>query len=120
MKAKITPKNIWAYIQGNIRYKLFYSKYDFFYNLIPDHIKDQITSRILSMDKSCYSRGRCTMCGCQTTHLQMADKACDKPCYPAMLNKKKWERILKGKIIYCKETDTHWRLGECKEFIKVY
>ncbi len=119
MKAEITLKNIWAYIQGNIRYRLYYSNYTFLIKLIPKYIREQIRCRIISMDQGCLMRGRCKLCGCQTTALQMADKACDKPCYPAMLSRKKWDRILKGKITYCVETDTHWKL-ENNKFIKVY
>ena len=49
MKATITPKNVWAYIQGKTRYKLFYSKY--FNRLLPLHIFEQINYRIFVMDK---------------------------------------------------------------------
>jgi len=85
---KINLENIIAYIQGNIRYQLYYSNWDF---LIKDHIKEQIDWRINNkMDKECYSNGSCKMCGCETTHLQMANKSCDKPCYPVMMNKEDW------------------------------
>ena len=86
-KAKPTFKNIIAYIQGNLRYRLFYSNFAF---LIRPHIREQIEVRINSMDQECYNAGECKICGCQTTHLQMADKACDKPCYPSMMSKKQW------------------------------
>ena len=81
------PENILAYIQGNLRYKLFYSNFAF---LIRLHIREQIEARIRSMDPECYNAGECKLCGCQTTALQMADKACDKPCYPKMMIKKQW------------------------------
>jgi hypothetical protein len=45
------------------------------------------------MDKECYENGSCKMCGCNTTALQMADKACPKPCYPKMMGKKEWEKF---------------------------
>ena len=86
-KAKPTLKNIIAYIQGNLRYKFFYSNFAF---LIPRYIREQIQVRINSMDSECYEAGECKICGCQTTALQMANKACDKPCYPKMMNKKQW------------------------------
>lgn len=87
-RMKINLENIIAYIQGNIRYQLYYSNWDF---LIKDHIKEQIDWRINNkMDKECYSNGSCKMCGCETTHLQMANKSCDKPCYPVMMNKEDW------------------------------
>lgn len=96
-KSKITIKNIVSYIQGNIRYKLFYSKFSW---LIPSHIKKQIEIRINSMDKKCYNDGSCKMCGCKTTALQMANKTCDKPCYPGMLNKKKFKRMINTEYIF--------------------
>jgi hypothetical protein len=45
------------------------------------------------MDKECYENGSCKMCGCNTTALQMANKACPKPCYPKMISKKEWKEF---------------------------
>ena len=91
MKIKgIEIKDMYAYIQGNIRYELFYSKFKW---LLPKHIEEQIIYRINSMDIDCYNEGSCKMCGCKTTALQMANKACDKPCYPFMLSKKSWNLL---------------------------
>lgn len=105
MKAKINIKNIYYYVQGNIRYKLYYSKLKC---LIRKHILEQIQTRINSMDNQCYMEGQCKMCGCKTTHLQMCNKECDKPCYPAMLSKKDWNRF-KDFGIYCsKEKKEIW------------
>lgn len=87
--SKVTWSNIKAYIQGKLRYKLYYSYYKF---LIPTHIREQIDYRIKMMDKECYNNGACKICGCETTALQMANKACPKPCYPKMVNKRKWNR----------------------------
>lgn len=42
------------------------------------------------MDRTCFYNGECKLCGCQTTALQMANKACKKPCYPEMMNKIEW------------------------------
>ena len=84
-------KDIIAYIQGNTRYKLFYSKN--FSWLIRSHIREQILSRIISMDGECYDNGECKMCGCATTALQMANKACDKPCYPQLVSRRSWNKL---------------------------
>lgn len=125
-KAKPTLKNIIAYIQGNLRYKLFYSKFAF---LIRPHIREQIQVRINSMDPICYGNGECKICGCQTTALQMANKACDKPCYPSMLSKQQWYVINKNHIVYDEETKFWWSLYLVKsklnplgvlEFHKIY
>lgn len=83
-------KDMYYYVQGNLRYKLFYSNFAF---LIPTHIYEQICVRINSMDKKCYDDGQCKLCGCNTTALQMANKACDKPCYPPMLNQSIWNKM---------------------------
>ena len=101
-KAKPTLKNIIAYIQGNLRYRLFYSNFAF---LIRLHIREQIQVRINSMDPICYGNGECKICGCQTTHLQMANKACDKPCYPEMLSRKNWKFLKEYRMLEVDLTD---------------
>ena len=110
-KAKPTLKNIIAYIQGNLRYKLFYSKFAF---LIRPHIREQIEARIRSMDQECYNAGECKMCGCQTTALQMADKACDKPCYPEMLSRNKWYLLKRTKGIFVNSQYWIYKQGKFK------
>jgi hypothetical protein len=84
-------KNVFAYLQGNIRYKIYYGKFKFILSL---HIEEQIEWRISVMDKECKDNGECKMCGCKTTALQMADKACSKPCYPKMMDRHTW-RVFK-------------------------
>lgn len=90
MKIKSIPKisNIFAYIQGYSRYRLFYSR---FFWLIPTYIYEQIIWRISVMDSECFAKGSCKKCGCDTTALQMANKKCGKPCYPKMMNRKVWK-----------------------------
>lgn len=89
-ESKHPIKDIISYIQGNIRYRLYYSNFKF---LIRKHIQEQIDFRIQVMDRECYNNGSCKICGCETTALQMANKACDKPCYPRMYSKKVWKTI---------------------------
>jgi hypothetical protein len=69
------------------------------------HIREQIDVRIRSMDKVCYESGSCKMCGCHTTALQMANKPCDKPCYPSMMTRKKW-KMLKNSV--CLKIDSRY------------
>lgn len=89
---KPIPKisNIFAFVQGYFRYYFFYSKY---YWLLPTYIYEQIIWRIYVMDTECFEMGSCKICGCDTTALQMANKACPKPCYPKMMGRKKWKEF---------------------------
>jgi hypothetical protein len=96
MEKKITLKNIIAYIQGNIRYQLYYSKFNW---LISANVREQIKFRINTMEKKCYDQGSCIMCGCTTTALQMANKSCDKPCYPPIMKWNKWLKFISEKPV---------------------
>lgn len=113
-KAKLTLKNIIAYVQGKLRYKLYYSKFAF---LIRPHIKEQIDIRINSMERTCYENGECVLCGCQTTALQMANKPCDKPCYPRMLNREEWNIITNKELILIDKK--YWRINNNKFEISI-
>ena len=116
MKAKVNLKNILYYAQGNLRYKLFYSKFAF---LIRKHIREQIEIRIKSMDPICYSNGECKECGCETTHLQMCNKACDKSCYPVMLSKEDWGKIKDNGLVWGESNrKTLWGIQNNKFVLK--
>ena len=66
------------------------------------------------MDKQCYEEGQCKMCGCQTTALQMANKACDKPCYPSMMSKRDWKDTKDDFPMFDKSTQKWWFLENDK------
>ena len=84
------------YLQGHIRYMLYY-RCPF---LMRRHIKEQIDMRIEMMNKECLQRGSCVICGCKTTHLQMANKICDGNCYPRLFSKEEWKNLkYKGDVI---------------------
>lgn len=106
---QINYKNVKAYIQGNFRYRLYYSKYKY---LISKHILEQIECRINSMNIECFNNGSCIMCGCKTTHLQMANKTCESLCYPDMLSVSKWKFLKKTGTIFVKGID--WKLKNNK------
>lgn len=101
---KREPSDIWHYILGNYRHKLYYSRdkigavraYGSKHPLMRQHIWEQIKYRIKHMNKECFNTGSCVECGCQTTQLQMANKRCDGICYPTMMNKEKWRRFKSG------------------------
>lgn len=90
MRAKVNLNNIIAYIVGNLRYRLYYSRYKY---LIRKHVREQIDMRIKFMKKECYENGTCIICGCATTALQMSNKQCDAPCYPIMVGKEIWDKF---------------------------
>lgn len=95
-------KDVYYYIQGNIRYFFFYYNgknrfMNFFKKLIlPNHIREQIIQRLKTMNIECYSSGQCIKCGCATTQLQMCNKSCEGNCYPPMITN------LKDYISKCK------------------
>jgi len=82
--------DIWYYLQGMYRYKIYYSS-KLKRVALRKHIKEQIDYRIRIMNPQCYFKGSCVMCGCMTTALQMCDKPCEGDCYPSMMNKKQWK-----------------------------
>lgn len=88
-------KNIGYFIQGWIRYGMYYNKRLRFF--MRRHILEQIDYRIGKMNKECYTSGSCVECGCKTTALQMANKPCDGDCYVSMQSRKNWKK-LKGNI----------------------
>lgn len=100
LKIKRKIKDIIAFIEGNLRYSIYYSK---FACLLPPYIKEQIEVRINSMNKQCYLQGACVKCGCKTTALQMANKTCDGLCYPDMLAEHLWEGLKKGQMVLSNE-----------------
>ena len=97
IKGKRPLIDVVHYIVGNLRYKIYYSKYR--KKLLRKHIEEQITWRIEVMDRDCFFDGSCKICGCETTALQMANKSCDKPCYPKMMNKTDWKMFKKGELV---------------------
>lgn len=100
LKGQVKSKDVWHYFLGNFRYHFYYGgglskKYPLVAwlrkRVLKKHIKEQIAWRISVMNQECYALGYCIKCGCDTPHLQMANKACDGNCYPPMLNKGDWE-----------------------------
>lgn len=86
--------DVYQYLLGNYRYKMYYSTS----YLLRGHIKEQIDKRIGWMDRECYFNGYCKLCGCDTIALQMASKSCDKPCYPTMMTRNQWKGFKRGNI----------------------
>jgi hypothetical protein len=91
--------DIWHYFLGYYRYWIFYNNKLRW--MMRNHIHEQIQYRIRWMDVDCYSEGSCKLCGCATTALQMANKSCDKPCYPPMMNADQWRRFSVNQSVVC-------------------
>lgn len=87
MRGELPLRDVYYYIQGTLRYRLYYSRFKF---LIRKHILEQIDYRINVMNYECYERGECVLCGCSTTALQMCNKSCEGKEYPIMMGKKHW------------------------------
>jgi len=107
MKAKINLSNIMSYLVGNFRYACYDNAWSV---IIREHILDQIHWRIEVMKPECYTSGSCVECGCTTTALQMANKACDGLCYPTMMSRDNWRAFKKGGIHYDIWNDLFWQL----------
>lgn len=89
LKGEYSFMDIFDFFRGNYRYHIYYLpelKW-----LMRPHIREQIDFRILTMDKECLNSGSCKVCGCRTTHLQMANKSCEGNCYPPILKRKHWD-----------------------------
>lgn len=106
LKGQTSITDIWYYMQGNIRHKLYYSRFRW---LIRRHIREQIAYRITWMDEECFDQGSCKKCGCMTTALQMCNKSCEKPCYPRMLSKYKWYMFINKEMWINNYDGTHFR-----------
>lgn len=101
MRSRVNLENVISFIVGNYRYCLYYSKQLYGYNLswlLRKHIKEQYEVRLGLMDRECYESGQCKVCGCHTTMLQMANKACEGGCYGEMLGKREWG-LVRNKFI---------------------
>jgi hypothetical protein len=48
----------------------------------------------------------------------MANKACDKPCYPTMMNIEDWNRFKKSSPVFDNQTNIVWwfRKGELRKY----
>lgn len=92
-KEQITFKNVKAFIQGYYRYYMYIW---FKTKLLREHIVSQYRTRLNSVDKKCLADGQCKLCGCAVPQLLWADKACDKPCYPPMMDKITWNKFFQN------------------------
>jgi hypothetical protein len=91
MKLKdITIKNIKAFVQGNTR--MFGAKY----NLVDEHIQEQVAYRAMICKESCLPFGKCEVCGCSVPGKLYVTKSCNKgDKFPDLMSKEEWEKFKK-------------------------
>ncbi len=101
MKAKITPRNIYAVVQAFFRKK----RRNIAGFELPDHMYEQILWRrtqVMAKSPMCWESGKCIVCGCDILGKTIEDRACSisedkellkkgKPCYPEMMDESKWQ-----------------------------
>lgn len=93
MKARITPRNIYAVIQAFFRKRRRnVGGFD-----LPDEMYEQIIWRrtqVMQKSPECWKSGNCIHCGCEIIGKTMEDRKCssDTPCYPQMMDKVNWTK----------------------------
>jgi hypothetical protein len=82
---QLTLSNIKGYIQGNLR--KFLEDYP---GVIGDHVYEQVQWRLGIMNEECLIKKECP-CECTCPQKQYEDRACEKNCYPDMMEEEDWE-----------------------------
>jgi len=92
----ITPNKIFNYLQGNIR--LFSEQY----NLLPNHLKEQVRYRASICKESCLQYGKCQKCGCDLPGKLYVTESCNRgEKFPDLMNDVEWE-------VYKKDNDINF------------
>lgn len=86
---KEDPFNVWYFIQGNIRYRLYYS----FPFLFSPRFKSMIEERYKLANPECMATGECIACGCDMPNLLFANKQCKAKCYPSFREQRNMRKI---------------------------
>ena len=85
MEHRITIKNIKAYIEGNS--KMFLSKVGF----QAEHLKEQITYRMLICNDTCGKQGYCEKCGCDYPGKLYVNESCNNgEKFPDLMSRQDW------------------------------
>ena len=109
MKSSTTGKDVWYYIQGNVRSYLYYTNWWVLplHIFIPLHILEQMVVRLNTIEESeCYDKGSCKHCGCKVPPLTFCNKACEGNCYPRMMDAYQWFLFKSYKQLFIK--GRHW------------
>ncbi len=88
MKKNIEDVNnkILHYIQGNVRYLTDQ------YNLLPNHLKEQVRYRASICKESCLQYGKCQRCGCDLPGKLYVTESCNRgEKFPNLMSLDEWE-----------------------------
>ena len=82
----ITPENIKAYFQGNIRLLL-----DEQFNTLAPHLKEQVLYRANICKDTCIPKKECQYCGCDLPGKFYVTKSCNKgEKFPDLMDEASW------------------------------
>ena len=85
MSKEITLSNIYNFIEGNTR--LFTKE------LQPQHIKEQISYRMLICSKDCAITKQCIKCGCDYPGRVYTSQSCNLDRFPNLMSRLEWEEF---------------------------
>jgi hypothetical protein len=83
MSKEITLSNIYNFIEGNTR---LLTK-----TLQPQHIKEQISYRLLICSKDCAITKECIKCGCDYPDRAYSSQSCNTDRFPDFISRIDWE-----------------------------
>lgn len=85
----LTPENIKAYLQGNIRLLL-----DEKFNTLAPHLKEQVAYRAFMCKDSCMLEGVCQTCGCELPGKLYVTRSCNKgEKFPDLMDEEDWNNF---------------------------
>jgi len=83
MSKEITLNNIYNFIEGNTR---LFTK-----SIQPQHIKEQISYRLLKCKDDCAKKGSCIKCGCDYPDRAYSSQSCNEERFPNFMSRIDWE-----------------------------
>jgi hypothetical protein len=100
MKAKITPKNIMNFIEGNV--KMLGDKI----NALPKFQREQVIWRSEICKDDCMVEGRCKYCGCSVPGKLYVARSCNNgDRFPDIMQEEQWENYKKENNIIINGSD---------------
>ena len=86
MERKITLKNIYSFLEGNIQLGLEQL------HLQPEHIQEQIAYRRLMCKDDCAINNKCIICGCDFKGKTSVEESCNLERFPNLMGRVDWIR----------------------------